>query len=279
MKQIFITGASTGIGYALTESFLKRGDFVWAGVRKPEVLNDLQAKYPDLLKVLKLDVTSTADIEAAVKGVAEKNFTHPLILINNAGIALGGPIEALPIADWKSLFDVNVLGLVEMTQKLLPVIRATKGRVVNVGSISGLIATPFLAPYCASKFAVRAFSDSLRREMQSFGVKVILLEPGPIATPIWNKSISISQTKFSSEHLKTYASGMAAAESLIEQSAKGAVPVSWVTEAVFKAVDKRNPQPYYLIGKGIRFNAFLARFAPVRLLDALIALTFAAKKK
>lgn len=279
MKDIFITGASTGIGYALTESFLKRGDFVWAGVRKPEVLKDLQAQYPELLKVLKLDVTVATDIEAAVKAVSQRNSSRPFILINNAGVALGGPIEALPIAEWRNLFDVNVIGLIEMTQKLLPTLRATKGRVINVGSISGLIATPYLAPYCASKFAVRAFSDSLRREMHTFGVKVVLLEPGPIETPIWNKSISSSQTKFSSEHLKVYASGIAAAERLIERSAQGAVPVSWVTDAVLKAVDRKNPRPYYLIGKGIRFNAFLARFAPVRLLDTLINFTFAIKSK
>ncbi|HEY1079086.1 MAG TPA: SDR family NAD(P)-dependent oxidoreductase, partial [Bdellovibrio sp.] len=130
MKEVFITGASTGIGYALTESFLKRGDFVWAGVRKPEVLSDLQAKYPDLLKVLKLDVTSATDIAAAAKVVSEKKIFAPFILINNAGVANGGPLESLPLTEWKNLFDVNVLGLVAVTQAFLPRIRQSQGRIL-----------------------------------------------------------------------------------------------------------------------------------------------------
>ncbi|WP_374076722.1 SDR family oxidoreductase [Bdellovibrio bacteriovorus] len=281
MKEVFITGASSGIGHALTESFLKRGDFVWAGVRKPEVMKDLQEKYPRLLRVLKLDVTSASDIESAWKMVSENKTSDQFVLINNAGIAVGGPIESLPSVEWKNLFDVNVLGLVAMTQKFLPRLRDTKGCIVNVGSISGRIATPYLAPYCSSKFAVRAISDSLRREMRPLGVKVVLIEPGPIKTAIWEKSIEHSQDlrkHISSEQMKIYGPAIEALNSAVTDVAKSAVPVSWVTDKVLQAVDSSNPKAYYLIGKGIHFQAFLAKHLPVKWLDALLALGFRFKR-
>ncbi|WP_413943755.1 SDR family oxidoreductase [Bdellovibrio sp. HCB-162] len=281
MNEVLITGASSGIGYALTESFLQKGDTVWAGVRKPETLKSLQEKYPTLLKVLKLDVTSAADIESAWQTISSQKSDKKFILVNNAGVAVGGPIESLPSLEWKNLFDVNVLGLVAMTQKFLPRLRETQGRIVNIGSISGRIATPYLAPYCSSKFAVRAITDSLRREMRSLGVKVILIEPGPIQTPIWEKSIEHSQDlkkHISGEQMKIYGSAIEALTSAVEDVARSAVPVSWVTDKVLHAVNAPNPKAYYLIGKGICFQAFLAKHLPVKWLDALLAMGFRFKK-
>lgn len=284
MKEILITGASTGIGYALTESFLKNGDVVWAGVRKPETLKPLQEKYPQL-KILKLDVTSPADIESAWQEISLKKSAHPFVLINNAGVAVGGPIEALPLAEWRNVFEVNVLAAISMTSKFLPLIRESQGRVVNLGSISGRIASPYLGPYCTSKFAIRAFSDSLRREMRPFGVKVILVEPGPINTPIWSKSVDHSldiKKHLSTDLEKIYGPPIENLVSIVEDVAKNAVPVSWVTEKVLQVVESKNPKACYLIGKGIHLQAALAKYLPTKWLDALLAMGFRfqrAKKK
>lgn len=273
MKEILITGASTGIGLALTEAFLQKGDIVWAGVRKPETLQRLEAKYPQL-HILKLDVTSPADIENAWQEISTKRSSHAFVLINNAGIAIGGPVEALSLAKWRDIFDVNLFAMVSITSKFLPLIRATKGRIVNIGSISGRIASPYLGPYCASKFAVRSFSDSLRREMRPFGVKVILVEPGPIQTPIWKKSMDQSmdiQKQLSSELATVYEEPISYLTSAVSTVVKTAVPVSWVTKKVLLAVESKHPKAYYLVGKHIHIQAALAKWLPAKWLDRILS--------
>ncbi len=156
-------------------------------------------------------------------------------------------------------------------------LRETKGTVVNVGSISGRIASPYLAPYAVSKFSVRAFSDSLRREMRNFGVKVILVEPGPIKTPIWEKSMDHSsdlKKHLTPELSQIYERPLNGLISAVEEVAKNAVPVSWVTEKVVSAVHSEDPNAYYLIGRGIHFQAFLAKHLPVRWLDAVLSMGY-----
>lgn len=281
MNDVLITGASSGIGHALAEAFLKNGDTVWAGARKLETLKDLQEKYPQKLKMLKLDVTKTEDIEAAWREISSLNSGNRFVLVNNAGIASGGPIESLPAQEWKNVFDVNVLGLVAMTAKFLPKLRETKGCIVNIGSISGRIAAPYLAPYCASKFAVRAISDSLRREMRPHGVKVVLIEPGAIQTPIWEKTLEHSndiEKHVTPEQMKVYGEAIRSMKSAVADIAKNAVPVSWVTDKVIAAVNSTSPSPYNLIGRGISLQAFLAKHLPVKTLDALLAAGFRFRK-
>ncbi|WII73895.1 SDR family oxidoreductase [Bdellovibrio sp. 22V] len=285
MHEVLITGASSGIGYALTESFLQRGDVVWAGARKPETLKAPAEKYPGNLKVLKLDVTSATDIESAVQTITQNPSDKKFILVNNAGVALGGPIESLPLEEWKSLFEVNVFGLVSVTKNFLPRLRQNRGLVINIGSISGRISSPYLAPYCASKFAVKAISDALRRELRSHGVNVVLVEPGPIKTDIWDKSIHHSNElkKFiTGDQLKVYGEAIENLNSAVAEVAKSAVPVSWVTDTVMSAINAKNPRAYYLVGKGIRIQAFLAKHLPTKWLDALLSMGYrfqAAKKK
>ncbi|HEX7672738.1 MAG TPA: SDR family oxidoreductase [Bdellovibrio sp.] len=276
MKHILITGASTGIGRALAESFLKRGDFVWAGVRNPEVLSSLKSQFPQTLEVLKLDVALADEVTRALQ-VVQATRPQDFILINNAGIALGGPVEAVDLNEWRKLFEVNVFGLLAMTQTFLPLLRQVKGRVINIGSISGRMSSPFLAPYTSSKHAVRAISDSLRREMRSLGVKVVLIEPSPIRTEIWDKSIQHSrelEAKMTPELQAVYSEAMASLVGAVEDVAKNAVPVSHVIEAVENAVDLENPYPYYLVGKNIHLQALLARLLPVRAMDAIFAKGF-----
>ncbi|MDG0815414.1 SDR family oxidoreductase [Bdellovibrio svalbardensis] len=280
MKHIIITGASSGIGHELTANFLKRGYFVWGGVRNPETLANLKQQYPQTLEVLKLDVTSNADIESAFQKISQVGVAS-LSLVNNAGLALGGPIEAIDLDEWRKLFDVNVFGLLRMTQVFLPLLRKTKGRVINIGSISGRMSSPFLAPYTSSKYAVRAITDSLRRELRTLGVKVVLIEPGPIKTDIWDKSIQSSrklEAKISPELHRVYGEALENLVLAVEDVAKNAVPISFVTEKVVRAVELENPYPYYLVGKGIHLQALVLRLMPVRWLDAIFARGFRFQK-
>ncbi len=274
MKQVLITGASTGIGFDLTRTLCEKGYKVWAGVRKPESLDRLTQDFSDKLTVLKLDVTNSHDIERAYKIVhSEMNPDQELILVNNAGIASGGPIEGLSLDEWRKVFDVNLFGMVEMTQKFLPLIRQTKGRVINMGSISGRVAAPFLGPYTTSKFAVKAFSDSLRRETAGFGVHVSLIEAGPIRTEIWSKSIDVSDEiakKLSPEVREAYGPMMAALREGVVATAQEAVPVQNVTMAILHAIQSRLPRVNYLVGKNIKLQAGLMRFMSTRMMDRVI---------
>lgn len=281
MRHVLITGTSTGIGYKLTETLLQEGFVVWAGLRSPQVLESLAKKHPQKLRVLKLDVTSSQDIAEAYSKISVDPELSAFYLINNAGVALGGPIEALSISEWRKVFDVNVFGLIEVTQTFLPLLRRTCGRVVNIGSISGRIGAPFIAPYSASKFSVRSFSDSLRREMRDLGVKVVLIEPGPIQTPIWDKSIAKSQevNKVLSEDLKkVYGEKMDEVLASVEASAKKAVPVEKVIHKVLKALNSPSPSAYYLVGRRIYLTAFLAKFLPTELVDRMISRGFRFQK-
>ncbi|QDK45420.1 short-chain dehydrogenase/reductase [Bdellovibrio sp. ZAP7] len=274
MKQVLITGASTGIGFDLTRTLCEKGYKVWAGVRKPESLDRLTQDFSDKLTVLKLDITNSHDIERALKIVQnEINPDQELILVNNAGIASGGPIEGLSLEEWRKVFDVNLFGMVEITKMFLPLIRHTKGRIINMGSISGRVASPFLGPYTASKFAVKAFSDSLRRETASLGVHVSLIEAGPIRTEIWSKSIDSSDEiakKLSPEVRETYGSMMAALREGVVETAKEAVPVQHVTMAILHAIQSRLPRVNYLVGKNIKLQAGLMRFMSTRMMDKVI---------
>ena len=171
-----VTGASTGIGRACATHLAGLGFHVLAGVRDP-------ADAPDGLEPLLLDVTSESDVAAAAERVGGELHA----LVNNAGIAISGPVEIVPVEEWRRLMEVNLLGQVAVTRALLPAILRARGRVVNMSSISGRVANPLFGPYAASKFALEAVSDALRREVGPHGVRVVSVEPGGIATPIWGK--------------------------------------------------------------------------------------------
>ena len=174
-----VTGSSTGIGKATVLHLSRKGFLVFAGIRREsdaEQFQSLKGIFP-----LLLDVSSQDSVEKAVEIAAEKlNTASEVHLINNAGIVVAGPVEGVSLTRWKEQFEVNFFGLLRVTQTLLPYIRKTRGRIVNISSISGLAAFPYLGPYCASKFAVEALSDALRRELRQFGCSVVVIEPGPI---------------------------------------------------------------------------------------------------
>jgi NAD(P)-dependent dehydrogenase (short-subunit alcohol dehydrogenase family) len=186
-KAIVITGTSTGIGKACALHLDKMGFKIYAGVRKQVDGDNLKKEASERLTPIILDVTSEESI-AAVSGLIEKETGGELFgLINNAGIGRGGALEVTPLAEVRKLMEVNVIGLMAVTQAFIPMLRKGKGRIINIGSTSSLLAFPGASAYSASKFAVRAISDSLRVELKPFGMSVILVAPGAVESEIWDK--------------------------------------------------------------------------------------------
>jgi NAD(P)-dependent dehydrogenase (short-subunit alcohol dehydrogenase family) len=257
-----VTGASTGIGRACALHLAGLGFHVLAGVRDP-------ADAPDGLEPLRLDVTSESDVAAAAERVGGELHA----LVNNAGIALTGPVEVVPLDDWRRIVDVNLLGPVAVTRALLPAVIRARGRVVNMSSIGGRVANPLLGPYSATKFALEAVSDSLRREVAAHGVKVVSIEPGGIATPIWDKGLDdgrrITQD-MPEEAARRYAKLIPAVIQVAERLGREGLPPEAVAEVVGKAVTTRRPRARYVIGRDAKVQAIAARLLPDAAMDALI---------
>lgn len=188
MKTIFITGISSGIGKATAVAFLKRGDCVIGTVRDENSVIDLKNEYPNQLRLIPLDLKSISSISEVSQILKNLSIQKIDILINNAGVAIAAPFQFQDFSEITETITINVLAVMRLTQVLIPwLIKSEGGRIINISSVSGQNGTPFLAGYCASKHAIEGFSESLRRELNIYGLKVILIGPGSIKTPIWDK--------------------------------------------------------------------------------------------
>jgi NAD(P)-dependent dehydrogenase (short-subunit alcohol dehydrogenase family) len=268
---VLITGASTGIGEATALRLQKAGFRVFAGVRKPEDGDRLRSA--GVTVVQPFDVTKQEDIDAAVRTVEQELNGSPLRgIVNNAGIGIGGPLEALDLDDFRRTIEVNTTSQLAVTKAFLPLLRKSKGRIVNMASIGGRVAQPFAGPYVASKFALEAVTDVLRVELLEWGVDVIAIEPGTIATPIWEKSSQEAEkvlAKLTPEQRELYGKRLAKMSKVLErQNKRGARPEK-VAEAVEKALTASRPRTRYLIGDAhVLLN--LKRILPTRWLDRLL---------
>jgi NAD(P)-dependent dehydrogenase (short-subunit alcohol dehydrogenase family) len=271
---VVITGASTGIGAACALALDKLGYRVFAGVRHPADGERLQQQAGPRLMPIRLDVTDAASISAASHTVAAMVGEHGLAgLLNNAGIGVAGPIELLPLADWRRQFEVNVFGLIAVTQTFLPLIRTGRGRIINMGSIAGRASMPFMAPYAASKHALEAITDALRLELQPWGIRVALIAPGAIATPIWRKTrkeVDAWDAAWGQELKGMYQEGFTRIKDAATAAGEQAQPASVVAEAVSHALRSRWPKTRYLVGSDAAIRAYLALLLPDRLNDWLI---------
>jgi NAD(P)-dependent dehydrogenase (short-subunit alcohol dehydrogenase family) len=195
-------------------------------------------------------------------------------LINNAGITVNGPMEFIPLNDLRQLFEVNFFGVVATTQTALPLIRkADRGRIVHIGSIGGRQAAPMLGSYAATKHAIEAIAEAQRRELQVWGIKVIVIEPGAIATPLWQKGLEAAAVRIarkSARELELYGPAFDALRAGATQMERRAVGPEAVAKVVEQALTTARPRPRYLVGTDAKFQALLARFVPDRLRDALI---------
>lgn len=275
---VVITGASTGIGQAAAIHLAKNGHQVFAGVRKAKDGETLRTLEPKIIPVI-LDVCSTESLKKAAHEIAGfRDKSRTFCLVNNAGIAVSGPVEALKMSEWRKQFDVNVFGLIEATQIFLPMIRETKGRIINVSSINGRMSAPFMGAYSASKFAVEALSDAMRIELAPLGVNVTVIQPGPIATPIWAKGIDHRDevmAQCDSERLPIYMSMYEKFEKLLVAVSKRAIPVEHVAKAIEKELLSSNPAARVIVaGAKSHFETRLSEWLPEKVFDKLVLKEF-----
>ena len=282
-RSVVITGASTGIGEACALHLDGLGWRVFAGVRKDADGEALQRKASARLMPLRIDVTDGASIASARDAVARELGERGLDgLVNNAGIAVAAPLEFVPIDELRRQLDVNVIGQIAVTQAFLPLIRKARGRIVNIGSVSGKLATPFMGPYSASKFAMEALTDALRIELRPWKIEVAIVEPGSIATPIWEKAQVMAdeiEAQLPPEGHTLYDGAIKALRVFADEAAKRGIPPAEVAKAVAHALTAKKPKTRYIVGSDARQQALLAKFAPDRLRDALIARQLKLPKK
>jgi len=272
---ILITGASSGIGAACARYLDGMGFTVWAGVRRAEDGEALARSTSARLRVLLLDVTDPDSITAASRTLTEALPEAGLAgLVNNAGISVAGPLELLPLAEVRTQFEVNVIGALAVTQAVLPLLRRARGRIVNISSIAGLAATPFLGAYCGSKFALEAMSDALRLELAPWGIAVTLVEPGAIQSQIWQRA-TMSATRtlggVAPESLALYAHPLSRMQDVMAAASARAIPAEAVARVVARALTASSPRARYLVGKDARLRAALKWLLPDRAQDQLLA--------
>lgn len=282
-RHVVITGASSGIGRAAALRLDGQGVNVHAGVRRQEDAAALKAEASDRLNPVLLDVTDQDSISAAKAEVAAEAGDRGLHgLVNNAGISVPGPLEFLPLEDLRTQLEVNVIGQIAVTQAFLPQLRRARGRIVNVGSIGGRTATPFLGAYNASKFALEALTDALRMELRPWNLSVSIIEPGAVATPMWEKGFAKAdeiEAKISDEGKRLYADALDALRDAARGMESQAVSPDRVIDAISHALFADRPKTRYLVGSEARIRAALAKLAPDRLQDALISWQLGLPKK
>jgi NAD(P)-dependent dehydrogenase (short-subunit alcohol dehydrogenase family) len=264
--RVVITGASSGIGEACARHLAAAGHEVLAGARKDSDLDHIRSRG---WTALRLDVTDADSVRAAAEQAGRVDG-----LVNNAGVSVAGPLEFVPIEDLRRQFEVNVVGQVAVTQAFLPALRASRGRIVNMGSIAGRVALPALGPYAASKYALEAISDSLRRELRAHGVHVAIIRPGSIATAIWEKGKEDALARragMPQEGERVYGELLDALQQGAEEAAARGIDPVEVAKCVEHALTARRPRTRYLVGSDAKQRAGVARVVPDRLMDALIA--------
>jgi len=275
MKSVVITGASTGIGRATALHLDAKGLRVYAGVRKEADAESLRGEASERLTPVMLDVTDPAQIAAAAEQVASEVGEAGLDgLVNNAGIAVPGPLEALPINDFRRQVEVNLTAHVAVTQAMLPAIRTARGRLVFITSIGGRMAFPMFGAYHAAKFGLEAVGDVFRQELRPWGIEVAVIEPGSIATPIWERGEQEAEAFVAGatdEHEKLYGQSIAAYREVARQTGARGIPPERVAKAIDHALSARRPRTRYLVGLDAKTQARLKAILPARLVDRLVA--------
>jgi len=269
-KTVLITGTSTGIGRACALHLDTLGFTVFAGIRNDEDGHDLKKESSGRLTTVLLDVTKEESIASALKLVKESTGGKLYGLVNNAGVGCGGALEVTSKDMIRQVMDVNVIGLMEVTKAFIPMLRKAKGRIINIGSTSGFISIPGSGVYAASKFAVRAITDSLRLELKPFQIKTILVAPGAIESAIWDKTKAYKKEmrkNVSMELAELYGPLRKFGDKLPEVIKK--IPAVEVARAVAHGLKANKPKRYYIVGSDAKGAAKAARL-PKSILDWLI---------
>jgi len=279
MKSVLITGASTGIGKSCAKTLSENNYRVFGTVRNEEDANTLKQEFGKYFTPIIMDVRNKKSIYSAKK-IIENKIDKLDVLINNAGIALGGPIKYIDTDMFREQFEVNLFGLISVTKAFLELLGASEknnhaGKIIMISSISGKRSYPFVSPYVASKHALEGFSDCIRKELMLYGIDVILIEPGPIKTAIWDKAPPPHDNPFSeteyNEILKKFYNAV------IEQGKLG-LEVEAVSKKIKKVIEMNNPKTRYVITGKKLINYTLPSILPDRWFDKLTAKMLGIKK-
>ena len=276
MKTVVITGTSTGIGRSTALVLDREGWRVFAGVRRDEDGEHLQKEASARLNAIHLDVTDPLSIASSARQVSEAVGDTGLDgLVNNAGIGFGGPIEFTDLDRMRAGYEVNVFGPIAVSQAFLPLLRrgGANARIVNVSSAAGKLTTPLIGPYCSSKFALEAISDAMRIELRSFGIKVAVIEPGFIDTPMQTKA----QTQLPEEAAELgeagqryYGAALEKVQALFVRFAKTAAPPEKVARQILRGLTAPRPRARYTAGPDAKLMSLLNRILPDRAKDAIL---------
>ena len=269
-EAVLVTGASSGIGRAIVENLADNDIRVFAAVRDLSTV----AEHP-LVTAVRLDVTSAEEAMAAAETVRGALGDSKLRgIVNNAGVAVGGPLEFVDLDEFRRQMEINVIGQLAVTQAFLPLLRAHgKARIVFTSSIGGRIAAPFIGPYAASKHALNGMAESLRRELKPFGMGVSVLAPATVSTPIWDKAgdqIDELVASLSPRAMELYGDTIESMRSIASNSTDGGIPASKVAEAAHHALFSRRPKAEYLVGREAKIMATASNLMPYRMFDRTV---------
>ncbi|GAB4033057.1 SDR family NAD(P)-dependent oxidoreductase [Spirosoma jeollabukense] len=271
-KNILITGVSTGIGHGAARQFIQRGYTVFGSVRHQADADRLQAEFGSQFTPILFDVTDAEAVKASVIWLTERLAGNGLAgLINNAGIAIGGPLQHQPLFTIRQHFEVNVLGVLQVTQAFLPLLGAQEnhpvqpGRIQNISSVNGQIAIPFMGAYVGSKFALEGVSHSLRRELSLFGIDVVIVGPGAVKTPIWGKGTDISPYQHTA-----YYPAMQGFLKQVEAAENRGLSIDYLGKRIVDIHEATRPRIRYALVPNKLVGWILPRLLPDRVLDWIL---------
>jgi NAD(P)-dependent dehydrogenase (short-subunit alcohol dehydrogenase family) len=275
MKTVVITGVSTGIGWSCAKVLLKNGYHVFGSVRKTSDAETLKQEFGSTFTPLIFDVTNETDVKKAATQVRTALQGKTLSgLVNNAGIAVGGPLFHLPVKDFRNQLEINLVGPLIVTQAFGPLLGADRtlsgdpGRIINMSSVAGKIGAPFLGAYTTSKHGLEGFSESLRRELMLYGIDVILVGPGSVVTPIWDKAEETDVATFVGTD---FAPALKKFRDFFITRGKSGYPPEKVAETVLEALTATHPKVRYAVVSKSFVNWTLPRLLPKRIVDKKIS--------
>jgi NAD(P)-dependent dehydrogenase (short-subunit alcohol dehydrogenase family) len=275
MNAVVVTGVSTGIGRGIAEWLTRRGYRVFGSVRKESDAQRLSAELGGSFTPLLFDVTDGAAVKDGAERVRrDLNGKTLKGLVNNAGIATPGPVLHQPLEDYRKQIEVNLVGAFTVTQAFGPLLGADQslegqpGRIVNITSLGGKIGSPLLAGYCSAKHGLEGLSESVRRELMMYGIDVVIIGPGAVKTPIWNKAEAMDTSAYARTD---YGPATAKFAAFTARAAREGLPVERVGELVHHALTTRRPRVRYALAPSLLFDWIVPRLLPRRVVDRLFA--------
>lgn len=278
MPSVLVTGAGRGIGRAIVEHLAATGWDVIAGVRTKADAAAVTALDPQRISAVILDVTDAGHIDALEAALPPRLDA----VVNNAGIAVAGPVEAVSSDDWRKQLEVNVIGQFAVTRAVLPKLRESRGRVIFISSVNGQLSSPMLGAYAASKFALEAGAEALRIELRPWGIPVVVVEPAQTDTDMWRKAddMVVELEAATPPALRAlYAGHITGMKKFIPVSQKMAVPPAKVVAVVEEALTARKPKARYLVGLGTKVQVALMRNTPTAVRDRIVARVFGVPRR